>query len=47
MLASWTNTLEDQLKLEAQMMRELGHSIDYREGVSAFIGKRQPNFKGE
>jgi 2-(1,2-epoxy-1,2-dihydrophenyl)acetyl-CoA isomerase len=47
MLASWTNTLEQQLQLEASMMRELGYSHDYREGVAAFIGKRQPNFKGE
>jgi 2-(1,2-epoxy-1,2-dihydrophenyl)acetyl-CoA isomerase len=47
MLASWTNTLEQQLQLEASMMRELGYSHDYREGVAAFIGKRQPAFKGE
>jgi 2-(1,2-epoxy-1,2-dihydrophenyl)acetyl-CoA isomerase len=47
MLASSTNTLEQQLALEGQMMRELGYSHDYREGVSAFIEKRQPNFKGE
>jgi 2-(1,2-epoxy-1,2-dihydrophenyl)acetyl-CoA isomerase len=46
-LASWTNTLEQQLQLEAGMMRELGYTHDYREGVAAFIEKRQPQFKGE
>ncbi len=46
MLASSTNTLEQQLALEASMMRELGYSHDYREGVAAFIDKRQPQFQG-
>jgi 2-(1,2-epoxy-1,2-dihydrophenyl)acetyl-CoA isomerase len=44
---SYGNTLEEQLKLEGQMMRELGNSHDYREGVDAFIAKRTPQFKGE
>lgn len=45
--ASYTNTLPEQLKLEAEMMRELGYSHDYREGVDAFVNKRPATFKGE
>lgn len=44
---SYANTLPDQLQLEAQMMRELGYSHDYREGVAAFMAKRPAHFKGE
>jgi 2-(1,2-epoxy-1,2-dihydrophenyl)acetyl-CoA isomerase len=45
--ASYGNTLAEQLKLEGEMMRELGYSHDYREGVAAFIAKRPAHFKGE
>ena len=45
--ASHANTLPEQLKLEGEMMRELGYTHDYREDVAAFIAKRPAHFKGE
>jgi 2-(1,2-epoxy-1,2-dihydrophenyl)acetyl-CoA isomerase len=44
--ASGANTLEQQLDLERDMMRELGASDDYREGVAAFLEKRVAHFHG-
>ena len=44
--ASGLNTLDAQLDLERDFMRELGRSADYREGVAAFLGKRAPRFTG-
>ena len=44
--ASTANTLQTQLALERDFMRELGYSDDYREGVAAFIAKRAPKFTG-
>jgi 2-(1,2-epoxy-1,2-dihydrophenyl)acetyl-CoA isomerase len=40
------STLEQQLKVEGDAMRELGFSEDYREGVEAFLNKRNPVFHG-
>jgi 2-(1,2-epoxy-1,2-dihydrophenyl)acetyl-CoA isomerase len=40
------NTLETQLNLERDLMRELGNSSDYRESVAAFMEKRPPQFIG-
>jgi 2-(1,2-epoxy-1,2-dihydrophenyl)acetyl-CoA isomerase len=44
--ASGGNSLETQLDLERDYMRELGASDDYREGVAAFMAKRPPKFTG-
>lgn len=46
MLASSDNSLDDQLDLERDLQRLAGRSEDYREGVSAFMNKREPEFKG-
>ena len=44
--ASFTNDLETQLGLEAELQREAGRTEDYAEGVRAFVEKRKPRFKG-
>ena len=42
-----THTYEEHLTYEGTLMRELGKSADYVEGVSAFLEKRAPKFTGE
>lgn len=44
--ASFSNDLQTQLVLEHQMQIESGKSNDFKEGVSAFFDKREPNFTG-
>ncbi|WP_293268727.1 2-(1,2-epoxy-1,2-dihydrophenyl)acetyl-CoA isomerase PaaG [Neptunomonas sp.] len=45
--ASATNTFDEQLDLERDLQTLAGRTEDYREGVSAFIAKRKPAFKGQ
>lgn len=44
---SLTNDLETQLDLEGKLQIEASQTEDYQEGVSAFLEKRKPIFKGK
>jgi len=39
-------TLEEQLELEAQLQAAATQTADFREGVDAFLEKREPRFEG-
>lgn len=42
-----TNNLEEQLKAEGELQTIAATTHDYKEGVSAFLEKRKPVFKGK
>jgi 2-(1,2-epoxy-1,2-dihydrophenyl)acetyl-CoA isomerase len=45
--ASTVNDLYAQLSIEEELQFTAGNTADYKEGVKAFLEKRQPEFKGE
>lgn len=46
MNASFANSLDAQLDVEADAMTEAGRTADYAEGVRAFLEKRKPVYTG-
>lgn len=44
---SMQNSLEEQLALESEYQIASAQTLDYKEGVTAFVEKRKPVFKGE
>ena len=42
--SSWSRSLDEELDLQRDEMRRLGFTLDYREGVAAFLEKRPAQF---
>ena len=45
--ATWSNGYESQLDLEARLQNEASRSSDFKEGVQAFLEKRDAKFTGK
>ena len=43
---SYDNTLTQQLDIEGILQQEAAETEDFREGVTAFLEKRKPNYRG-
>ena len=44
---SYENSLSEQLDLEGILQQEAAETRDFQEGVSAFLEKRKPEYKGK
>jgi len=44
--ASSSNPLYEQMKLESEIIADLSHKADAREGIASFLGKRAARFNG-
>lgn len=44
---SFTNNLTQQLSVEGTLQTQAGSSHDFKEGTTAFLEKRKPNFQGK
>ena len=46
MRGSFTNSLNEQLEIEAKLQKKCGNTRDFKEGVLAFHEKRVAKFEG-
>ena len=47
LLQSFTNNLDQQLEVEKKLQDQAGHTMDFKEGITAFFEKRLPSFTGK
>jgi len=45
--SGWTEPIETQMEHESRSIADMGRTADAREGIAAFLAKRQPSYKGK